>query len=58
MTMLNTANHQDGLRRPRFGLTEVLLIAGILAFGAFALVHEGRHSVGTLLAGFEDVVGG
>ena len=58
MTMSNMAHHHDGFRRPRFGLTEVLLIAGILAFGAFALINEGRHSLGTLLAGFEDVIRG
>jgi hypothetical protein len=58
MMMLNPTGHHDGIRRPRLGLTEVLLIAAILAFGAFALVNEGRHSLGTLLAGFEDVVRG
>jgi hypothetical protein len=58
MMMLNRTHDQDGIRRPRFGLTEVLLIAAILAFGAFTLVNEGHHSLGTLLAGFEDVVRG
>ena len=56
--MLNTTHHHDGIRRPRLGLTEVLLIAGILALGAFTLVNEGRHSLGTLLAGFEDAIRG
>jgi len=57
-TMLTPAHHHDGLPRPRLGLTEVLLIAGILAFGAFTLVNEGQHGLRTLLAGVEHVVRG
>ena len=44
--------------RRRFGLTEVLLVAGILAFSAFTLVNDGRQTVGTLLSGFEDALRG
>jgi hypothetical protein len=58
MTMLSPAHNDKALRRPRFGLTEVLLIAGILAFGAFALINEGQQGLHTLLSGVEDVVRG
>jgi hypothetical protein len=56
--MFHAATHHNGLRRPRFGITEVLLIVGILAFGGFTLVDEGRQTLETLLAGVEDVVRG
>ena len=48
----------DRVARRRFGLTEVLLVAGILAFSAFTLVNDGRQTVGTLLSGFEDALRG
>ena len=56
--MLHPATDQNSLRRRRFGLTEVLLIAGILAFGAFTLVNDGRETFDSLLGGVEDVLGG
>jgi hypothetical protein len=55
-TMLNT--RYDHSRRPRLGLTEVLLVAAILAFGAFTLINEGGQSLSTVLAGFEQVIRG
>ena len=55
--MFNPATHDNGYRR-RFGLTEILLIVGILACGAFALVNDGPQTFSTLLSGFEDVVRG
>ena len=55
--MFNPAHHHS-LTRRRFGLTEVLLIAGILVFGGFTLVSDGRQTLGTLLAGVERVLGG
>jgi hypothetical protein len=58
MMMVNPTGHHNGIRRSRFGLTEVLLIAAILAFGAFAMINEGHLSLGTLLAGFEEVIRG
>lgn len=56
--MFHLASHHVGFRRPRFGLTEVLLIAGIIAFGGFTLVGEGGQAVETLLAGVKDVLRG
>jgi hypothetical protein len=55
--MLSPATHRSPSRR-RFGLTEVLLIAGILAFGALTLVNDGRQTFGGLLSGFDEVLGG
>ena len=55
--MLSPAQHQNHPRR-RFGITEVLLIAGILVFGGFALVNDGRANLGSLLPGIENVRGG
>ena len=57
-TMLTPAHDHKAFHRPRFGLTEVLLIAAILAFGAFALINEGQQGLHTLLTGVEDVVRG
>ncbi|MBL8597992.1 MAG: hypothetical protein J0I48_13610 [Devosia sp.] len=56
--MFNSATDTSDHRRRRFGMTEVLLIAGILAFSAFTLVNDGRQTLGTLLSGFEDAIGG
>jgi hypothetical protein len=56
--MFGTAADQRTYRRRRFGLTELLLVAGILAFSAFTLVNDGRQTVGSLLAGFEDALRG
>ena len=56
--MFGTVTDHRSTRRRRFGLTEVLLIAGILAFSAFALVNDGRHTFGSLLSGFEDALRG
>jgi hypothetical protein len=54
--MFSPTHHQRSRRR--FGLTEVLLIVGILVFGGFALVNDGRDTVGALLSGVEHVLGG
>jgi len=54
--MFDQAAHHTPSRR--FGLTEVLLIVGILAFGAFTLVNEGRQTFDTLRMGVADVIGG
>lgn len=54
-TMLKMTHHHGSYRRPSFGVTEVLLIAGILAFGAFALVSQGGDGIGSLFAGVEDL---
>lgn len=56
--MFGTVTDHGSIRRRRFGLTEVLLIAGILAFSAFTLVNDGRQTVGTLLSGFEEALRG
>ena len=45
-------------RRRRFRLTEVLLVAAILAFSAFTLVNDGRQTFGTLLSGVEEAIRG
>ena len=58
MTMLTPAHHHKASHRPRLGLTELLLIAGILALGVFTLVNEGQHGLHTLLTGVQDVVRG
>ena len=55
--MFSTVPHQAGHRR-RFGLTEVLLVVGILAFGGFTLVNEGHQTFGSLLSGVGRVIGG
>jgi hypothetical protein len=55
--MLTTA-HNPTLHRRRFGFTEVLLIVGILALGAFVMVNEGRETFGGLVSGVEKVVRG
>jgi hypothetical protein len=46
------------LPRRRFGYTEVLLVVAILALGAFTLINDGRLSLGTLLSGVGQVIGG
>lgn len=56
--MMHSATNPVTHPRRRFGLTEVLLIVAILAFGAFSLVNDGRTTLGTLFAGFEDVLRG
>lgn len=56
--MFNMVTDHKGYHRRRFGLTEVLLVAGILAFSAFTLVNDGRQTFGTLLSGFEDALRG
>jgi hypothetical protein len=43
-------------RTSRFGLGEVLLVAGILAFGGFVLLLEGRLTVESLQAGLDAIV--
>jgi hypothetical protein len=54
--MLSPAAHHSHHRR-RFGLTEVLLIAGILVFGALTLLSDNHQNFGGLLSGIEDVAG-
>lgn len=44
--------------RRRFGLTEVLLVAAILAFGGFTLINDGQQTVGTLIDGMHEIIGG
>jgi hypothetical protein len=56
--MLSPAQNHRSFRRPRFGFTEVLLVAGILVFGGFTLVSESGQNFGTLLAGLEHVLRG
>ena len=48
--MLSPATHHHRPRR-RFGRTEVLLIAAILACGALTLFGDGSHPLVTLLLG-------
>lgn len=54
--MLQPVSNQSPARR-RFGLIEALLVVAILLFGGFALVTEGRQSVGSLLAGYDEAMG-
>ena len=56
--MFGTATDNRTYRRRRFGLTEVLLVAGILVFSAFTLVNDGRQTFGSLLSGFEEALRG
>ena len=56
--MFGTATDHRTHRHRRFGLTEVLLVVGILAFSAFTLVNDGRQTLGSLLSGFEDALRG
>jgi hypothetical protein len=44
-------------RHRRFRLAEALLIAGILVFGGFALLSDGRMTPEALLAGFDQAIG-
>jgi hypothetical protein len=55
--MFSRAEHPRPARSRRFGLTEALLIAAILAFGGFALVSDGRLTPTDLLAGFDETIG-
>ncbi len=55
--MFSPAHHHIASRR-RFGLTEVLLIAGILVCGGVTLLSNGGQAFGTLLSGVERVLGG
>ena len=48
--MLSPAAHHHHTRR-RFGLTEVLLIAAIVVFGALTLFGGSEHPVSSLLFG-------
>ena len=48
---------QQSSGRRRFGIVEALLVAAILAFGGFVLVSDGRQSVASLLAGFDETIG-
>jgi hypothetical protein len=56
--MFDTFGDQTLHPRRRFGFTEVLLVAAILALGAFTLIDDGRLSLGSLLAGVGQVLGG
>jgi hypothetical protein len=54
---MSTRVQQPSHRARRFGLTEVLLIAGILAFGGFVLLSDGRMTAASFLSGFDQIVG-
>jgi hypothetical protein len=54
--MFDTTSRHGTVRR-RFGFTEALLVVAILMFGGFALVTDGRQSVGSLLAGYDQAIG-
>jgi hypothetical protein len=56
--MFNTFSDENLHQRRRFGFTEVLLVAAILALGVFTLIDDGRLSLGTLLSGVGQVLGG
>ena len=43
--------------RHRFGLVEAMVVVAVLLFGGFALVTEGRLSMGSLLAGYDETIG-
>ena len=53
--MLSPAAHHHNSTRRRFGRTEVLLIAGILLFGAITLFGSGEHPIGSLTLGSTQV---
>lgn len=55
--MLSPARPTNTQRHRRFGLTEALLIAGILVFGGFALLSDGRVTPAALLSGFDQTIG-
>lgn len=54
--MFDTAPNGEQPRR-RFGLTEAVLVIAILLFGGFALLSDGRPSVSSLLAGYDEAIG-
>lgn len=54
--MLSPATHHIHSRR-RFGLTEVLLIAGILVIGAMTLLGDGNHAFESRLPAIENASG-
>ena len=54
--MFHPAPDETRATRRRFGLTEALLIAAILAFGGFTLVSDGRLSMGSLIAGVDETL--
>lgn len=56
--MLSLHPPQGTDHRRRFGFTEVVLIVGILVFGGFTLVNEGRQTVDGLLSGVEHALRG
>ncbi len=48
---------RNGRQSRRVFIAEALLVAGILVFGGFALVSEGRLTPADLLAGFDQTLG-
>jgi hypothetical protein len=54
--VMSTRVQQTSHRR-RFGVTEALLVAGILAFGGFALLSDGRMTPASFLSGFDQIIG-
>jgi hypothetical protein len=54
--MTSPSPHSYATRPRRFGLGQVLLIAGILVFGAFVLLTEGRTTTDGLLNSFDQIV--
>jgi hypothetical protein len=54
--MSNVSLSRITYRARRLWVLEALLVAGILAFGGFALMSDSRLSPSELLAGFSDIV--
>lgn len=54
--MFQSAPDDTTRSRRRFGLAEALLVVGILAFGGFTLVADGRQTVEGLLSGLHDTL--
>ncbi len=48
--------HEERATKRRFGLAEALLVVGILVFGGFTLVADGRQSFESIVAGLNDAL--
>lgn len=55
--MFSPADNPATARPRRFGLREALLVVGILAFGGFALISDGRMTPEDLFAGVTETIG-
>lgn len=42
--------------RRRFGFAEIAVVVAILAFGGFALVADGRQTLGEIWAGLSETI--